>query len=160
QGRTSEAESKMTALVATTSEERAVLANSRIENLLFLGRIKEAFRIAVETSTDVSDPQLKAELAARHSAAVLFRQGPRAARGRSARRVDGPGGPGVVSAALIAAFSRAKVGRIDEALTAAERGAAAHGPLCGGYDWHPCFSVWVRCETLTRAGRLREAASL
>jgi len=160
QGRTAEAETKMRALETTDPEEQAKLANSRIDNLLFLGRIEEAHTLAVKTSAAVRDPILKAELAARHSATVLFREGPQAAAELSAQQITGSRGPTLVYASLIAAFSLAKVGRIDDALTAAERGASAHAQTFGPNDWHPCFSIWVRCETLARAGRLREAATL
>jgi DNA-binding CsgD family transcriptional regulator len=65
-----------------------------------------------------------------------------------------------VWASIITAYSTARMGRLDEARTIAERGFEAHQALAEPFEWHPWTHTFFRAEALAHGGRFGEAGEL
>ena len=163
QGRPREAEAELAILrdLAADDAERTRLAVARLDCLwLYLGDMDAAQRVAEEAEAAISDAGLRDEVTARRVAALLGTQGPRAAMELAARLLPRAEGRLMAWLGVAASFSLSRLGRIQEAIDAADRGYAASGALAEPTEWYPAFSIYGRCEALVHSGRFREADQL
>jgi DNA-binding CsgD family transcriptional regulator len=162
-GRGADAEQRYANLSAAAARDhqRAQVATARLNNLAFsLGDWEGGLRLAAETEATVRDPVLRREVAARSAGLGLAVQGPRAAAQAAEPLLVDAEGTALVWACLVATFSLGRLGRIEDAMRAADRGQQAQLRLNEAMDWYPWFHVFSRCEALAAAGRFVEAEKL
>jgi DNA-binding CsgD family transcriptional regulator len=162
-GYPNEAEAELASLVSLTSDEGELtrLAVARLDRLwLYMGAWKRAERLATEVEESLSDPDLRDEVRSHRAGIVLGSRGPRAAIEVAAPLLAGADGQRLAMLGVVASFSLGRLGRIREALDAADRGYAAGLALSEPTEWYPWFNLYVRCDALAQAGRFAEAAAL
>jgi DNA-binding CsgD family transcriptional regulator len=161
QGDSEEAERQLAQLadLATSDAQRAIAAIARADNLLFsFGRGAEALAVIEGVEPALTDPEWRAQLAARRSAALLATDGP-AKAARAAREVIDSGYAGAqVWASMFAAYIWSRMGQIEASLASAGRGRSQHHT--SELDWYPWFFSFVICGAFARAGRLAESQAL
>lgn len=163
QGRSAEAGAELAALAtkATDDEQRGRVAVTRLENrLIYAGTIDEGLTIVEGAEAELGSTPWRDEIAARSVALVLAREGPRRAALVAEPLLQRTTGSALVWAALTGSYSMARMGRIDSALAAAERGHDAHGTLTTPMDWYPWMHLFNRGDALAYAGRFHEAEEL
>jgi DNA-binding CsgD family transcriptional regulator len=162
QGRPAEAEAELAKLGELDSDaERARLAVARLDMLwLYLGRMDEAQRVAAAAEASISDPALRAEVRGRLAAVLLGSRGPRAAIEVAEPLLAQASGRGLTCVGIIAAFCYGRLGRLQDALDAADRSHVAAASLSEPDDWYPWFGLFGRCEALAMAGEFRAAEQL
>ena len=97
---------------------------------------------------------------AKRAAIIDGQYGPRAGASVALPLLERKEGRAFVWASIITAYSTARMGRLDEARTIAERGYEAHQALAEPFEWHPWTHTFFRAEALTHEGRLAEAHHL
>lgn len=163
QGRAHDAEQMLEGLAPATDDQLGRVAISRIDNSAFhLGDVDRAVRIATEAEARLADPEWRHKIAGRRSALLLATTGPGAAAATAVPLLETAEGPALVWACQVAAYSLGRLGRLDQALAASERGHRAHQHLSEPaqwypFDWHPWVQLFNSCEIHAFAGRLAEA---
>jgi DNA-binding CsgD family transcriptional regulator len=160
QGRGSQAEAELADLTGrvTNDAERSLVAIARLDNSAFyLGRISEGIRIAEEAEATIVDPAWRDEVTARRAAFLIATDGLRVAAEAAEPLLRRGKGAGLVFACQVAAYSLGRLGRLDGAIEAANRGYTAHRTLPEPLDWYPSVHVFLRSEALAHAGRFQEA---
>lgn len=163
QGRSHEAEAELALLAdrAPDEEQRAAVAITRIENLAFYrGRPDEAIRIAREVEASFSDPASRDQIQARVAGLIFATEGPRKGAAVATPLLERATGRALVWAAQVAAFALGRLGRLDQALEAAETGYRAHLMVDQPLDWYPFTHLFYRCQILSWSGRFAEADAL
>jgi DNA-binding CsgD family transcriptional regulator len=163
QGRGADAETRLAALAARASDDaqRALVAITRLDNhVYYLGHIVEALTIADEVEATIADPIWRNEITAKRSGLLLATNGPRAAAEAAQPLLGQAGGRSLVWACINASYSLGRLGRIDEALAAADRGYTANRELKQPIEWYPWYHLFHRGEALAHAGRMAEAEAL
>jgi DNA-binding CsgD family transcriptional regulator len=163
QGRAEEAHLRLVALAerAQTDADRGRVAVSNLDYLaLYMGRMEEGLRMAVEAEAAIADPVWRAEIMARRAVTLLALKGPRSAADLAELPLREATGRGLVWACMIGSFSSGRIGRIQAALETADRGYGAHVALSQPLDWYPWIHLYTRCEALVHAGRFHDAEVL
>jgi DNA-binding CsgD family transcriptional regulator len=161
QGRTGEAERELAVLAdqATNDAQRARVAIPRFYNSgLRLGQGDLSILDAAHAA--ISDPIWRDNLAARRLDVLFNAAGPRATVEAAAPLLERARGGARAYICLPAAYSLARLGRIDAALDLAEQGYATHLATTRPLGWHPWWHLVVRCEVLIHAGRFADAETL
>ena len=161
-GRAEEAERILAGLAAHVDgdEQRGLLAASRMYNLAAWGPLDEALRVADEADSTISDPASRDEVAASRALVLGL-----AGRTTEALAVVVPvlsraDGRALASAGFSGSVALGLVGRLDEAIIAADRGVETYRQLVGpglGIDAFMCSAM--RMAALVYGGRIEEAAT-
>jgi DNA-binding CsgD family transcriptional regulator len=162
QGRTAEAESILSELAdqAMNDDQRVRVAISRLDNLLYSVRAEHGLRVAERAEATVTDGARRDEIAARRAWILAAADGPRAAIELAETIVGRSSGRAMTWACLVAGYCLTRLGRLDDALAVSARGYDTHCRLDSPLEWYPWWHLFVRCESLTYAGRLEEAGDL
>ena len=163
QGRGEDAEAQFANLAyqASNEDERGAVALSRIDNMAFyLGRPSEGVRIAHEAEAATTDQGWHDQLQARRSALVFALEGPKAGAAVAVPVVSTGNARALVWAAQVAAFTLGRMGQIEDGLSAAERGYAAHQKVEEPLDWYPWTHLFFRGQLLAFGGRIQEGREL
>jgi DNA-binding CsgD family transcriptional regulator len=162
QGRTEASEDELTVLAADAEDDtqRGLVALARIDNLVtWTGRDRHG--ILAQAEDTITDLRWRAALEARRHGLLLYSRGPRAAAQATGPFLERSTEPGAIAfACVIAAYSLGRLGQIDAAIDAAQRGLAAQvsrSALVGDGGW---WHVAMHCLALNYAGRLDEANTL
>jgi DNA-binding CsgD family transcriptional regulator len=162
QGRPAEALEPLRVLaeLARTDTERVELAIVHIDTLwVFLGRPQDGLRVAAAAEASISDPALRAEVAARRTGLSLIAEGPGPAAVSALAQIEGADPRAASWLHLVASYGLGRLGRIAQSLEVADQGFAAAESLGPG-DWYPWFFTFTRCENLAHAGRYAQARQL
>jgi ATP/maltotriose-dependent transcriptional regulator MalT len=149
----------MTAL-AGDDAQRARLALEHIDVLVNLGRPDDALRRAEKAEQAITDPSLREEVAGRRPLLLYVTDGPAVAAAVVDSLIERASGRSLAWLGLVGGYVYARVGRIADALDAAQRAYAAGLSLSTPYGWYPWFALYVRCEALAQSGRYDEAWTL
>lgn len=163
QGRTEEAEEQFALLAPQAGDDaqRAAVAISRIDNLMFvLGRGSAALQLAEDAAGTIDEVGWRDQVAARRAGVLMATRGPRAAADAAAPLVERATGRALVWASMVASYELGRLGRVKPALEAASRGYQAQIALGEPLEWYPWYFLWVRCEVLARAGDFAAAEEL
>lgn len=163
QGRPVDADRQFARLrsAVATDRERADLALAHIDCLWFYrGRMDAGLVVAEQAERDIADPDIRREVSARRAGLLLGSQGPGAAAAAASPLLERAQGRSLIWLGLVASYGLGRLGRVNEALDAADRGFAAGEGLIEPGDWYPWFNLYARCEALAHAGRLHEARAL
>jgi len=163
QGRPDEARQRLSRLAAqaTDDAQRGIVGISQLDTVaIYLGRTDEGLRLAQEMETAISDPVWRDEITARRAVLSLGLRGPRAAAELAEPVVERANGRALVLACAVGSWSFGRLGRIEAALTTADRGYDHHRTLSVPTDWYPWIHLFERCEGLACAGRFLEAEEL
>jgi DNA-binding CsgD family transcriptional regulator len=161
QDRAAQAERELAGLeaAAVSDMQRARAAIARYENwAIGFGDVERALQVLENAERTLSDPVWRDEVWARRVAAVLVTQGPSAAVEAFESRSTMTGREPPTWAYAPAAIALCRLGRLDAALDASDRGPVDDpGPtmLLELYPW-----LRQRCTALTLAGRSVEAEEL
>jgi DNA-binding CsgD family transcriptional regulator len=161
QGRSAEAEQELAALAhqATDDDQRGAVALARIHNsVTWTGH--DAFRIIDEAEATITETGWRDRLAAERLVLLNLTRGPETTAEAAAPLLDRAEGAALAVACIPAATSLARLGRIDDALDASERGYAAQMATPTPLAWYPWWHAVARCHALRYAGRFEEAESL
>jgi tetratricopeptide (TPR) repeat protein len=161
-GRAEEAETVLSGMVPTAAddEQRALLAASRMYNLAAWGPLDEALEVADEADRSIGHPEARDEVAASRALVLDLAGRTREAVEIVVPLLDRAEGRALASAGFSGSVALGVVGRLEEAITAAERGVDAYRRLAGrglGIDAFMCTSM--RMTALGFAGRLEEATT-
>ncbi|HVW33059.1 MAG TPA: LuxR family transcriptional regulator, partial [Acidimicrobiia bacterium] len=162
-GRAAEAEAELRQLAAEAhdDEQRAAVAITRMDNsAIFLGDIRQALDVGREAAAQVSAGSWRDALMARRGTLLLGIEGPRAAAEATEPLLERAQGEAFVWAALVAAYSLGRLGRLDEAVQVALQGRATHRTLTEPLNRPPWTHTYFQCEALALAGRFREAETI
>ena len=161
QGRRDDADRELAALGerATGDAQRARVAIARFDTSS-LRSARDAAHLLRPALDATTDPAWRARLTARRLAAVLDADGPRAAVDAAAPLLDEGDAEARAFACLVAAAARVRQGRLDEAVSLAERGRAVRDEVDGALAWPSWWYTVTECAALGHAGRLREADEL
>ena len=145
---------------ALDDTQRALLATSRVDNLIAAGQLPEAALVAEEAEAVIEDEVCRDEITAKRAFGLVM-------SGRTAEALDiivpllqRAEGRTLASAGFTGAIALSLSGRLAEAVTAADRSIATLRVLSGpplGIDAFMPLSL--RIFALTCAGRLEEAAA-
>lgn len=162
QGRTARAESMLDQLAedAMDDAQRARVAMSRLDGLLYSVRPAAGLRLAEQAEASIRDGALRDEITARRLWILAAAEGPRAGIDLAEALVARSSGRTLAWACLGAEYCLTRLGRLDDALDVSVRGYEAHLGLSEPLEWYPWWHLFVRCEALTYAGRLEEAERL
>ncbi|MEV5302653.1 LuxR C-terminal-related transcriptional regulator [Amycolatopsis methanolica] len=163
QGRSAEAAPRLAALAeqAGDAEQRARVALTRLDNrVIYAGTISEGLRNAEEEETALRGTPWQDDITARRAALLLATEGPGAAATVAEPLLRKASGHALVWACMPGSYSLTRLGRIDAALEAADRGRAAQLALTDPMDWYPWMHLFYRGEALAQAGRFGEAETL
>jgi DNA-binding CsgD family transcriptional regulator len=151
---------RLLAELARDDAERVELAIVHIDTLwVHLGRPLDGLRVAAAAEASITDPALRAQVAARRTGLELIADGPGPAALSALEHVKNADPRAASWLYLVAAYGLGRLGRIHEALDVADRGYAAVCSVDPG-DWYPWYFNYTRCENLAHAGRFAEAAAL
>ena len=130
-----------------------------------LGDIERGLRIATDAERLLTEPRWLHRFAVRRASLLLATGGPRAAAEAAEPLLTQAEGPTLVWACQTAAYNLCRLGRLDAALAANERGQATQRDLREALDWYPlAWHPWVQlfntCEIHVFAGRLVEAEAI
>lgn len=160
-GEAAAAERHLAEVNAPDDSARARVAIARLDNMVFsLGQPQRGLRIAKQAELTVTDPRRRDEIAAHRTGVVISTQGPAAGAAAAAPIVARSTGRALVWSSMPAVVGLSRLGRIDEALAAVEKGSAAHQRLLEPIDWYPWFHHFLRCVALDAAGRFTEATTI
>jgi DNA-binding CsgD family transcriptional regulator len=162
QNRGGEAEGELAALaaVAVDDTERGLVAISRVDNALFLGRIDDALQMAEVAKSTIADPPWRDEIEAKRAGVVLVTEGPATAAAVVEPLLRRAGGRALAWACAVGAYSYGRLGRLQAALDATATGHAAHLALTRPLEWDPSLHLFQRCEALASVGRFAESEAL
>jgi DNA-binding CsgD family transcriptional regulator len=163
QGDADQADLELTGLerLAADDAQRTRLAVARIDGLwLGLGRMTEARHVAEDAEQRIGDQNLRDEVSGRRAAILLGTEGPQVAAEVADEILGRARGQSLAWIGVVGSFSFARLGRIQDALEAADRAHHAGMNLSTPYSWYPWFGVYARCEALAQAGAFKEAARL
>jgi DNA-binding CsgD family transcriptional regulator len=162
QNRGGEAEAELSALAAEAADDtqRGLVAISRLDNALLLGRMVDGLQMGEMAKATIADSAWRNEIEAKRAGLVLATQGPAAAAAVAEPLLGRAGGRALVWACAVGAYSYARLGRVQTALDATVTGHAAHLALTQPLGWDPGLHLFVRCEALAHAGRLAESETL
>jgi DNA-binding CsgD family transcriptional regulator len=158
-----QAERELRAMTALAGDDaqRARLALGHMDVLWrSLGRSDEALRRAEEAEQAITDPNLREEVAGRRPGLLLITDGPARAAAVVDSLIERASARSLAWIGLTGAFAYARVGRIADALDAAQRAYAAGLSLSTPYGRYPWFALYARCEALAQSGRYDEAWTL
>jgi DNA-binding NarL/FixJ family response regulator len=161
QGDSEEAERQLARLadLAASDAERAIAAIARSDNLVFsFGRGAEALAVIEGVEPLITDPEWRAQLAARRSAALLATDGPAVAARAAQEVIDSGYASAQAWASMFAAYLWSRMGQIDASLASADRGRSQHHT--SELDWYPWFFSFVTCGAFARSGRLVDSQAL
>lgn len=147
---------------AASDRQRTAIAMARIGVLDWnLKRPDEALRVAKEAEATISDQGLRDQIRGER-ARILGRSGRNAeAVALATPLLDRVTGAALVSACFAAGTSMSVTGQASGAISASERGLAAHLELSGSpLPFGPYLHLTIRCKALISAGRLVEARRL
>jgi DNA-binding CsgD family transcriptional regulator len=146
---------------ARTDEEKAQVALARLDTLIYyLGEFEEGRAIAEDAEDSIADPDWRNEIAARRAGVLLLEQGPAAAAEAACALLERARGPGLVWACMVACHSLGRLGKLDAAIAASDKGYATQQSLAKPMVWYPAVQRFFRCDALTCAGHLLEAEEL
>ena len=162
QNRGDEAEAELATLAAGALDEaqRGLVAISRVDNAMLLGRMDDGLQLAETAKAAVADPAWRDEIEAKGATLVFATQGPAAAAAVVEPLLQRAGGRALVWACVIGAYGAARMGRLESALDITATGHAAHLALTRPLEWEPSLHLFIRCEALAHAGRLAESQAL
>ncbi|MGY0541490.1 LuxR C-terminal-related transcriptional regulator [Nocardioides sp. YJ-D4] len=163
QGRSEEGARRLAALAegAVGWREQGQVTLSRLDNrVIYAGTIDEGLRIAEEGLAALGETPMADEIAARHLALVLAKDGPGAAVEVSRPILERASGRALVWACMPAAYSLGRAGFIDEALAASRHGWKTQSALSEPMDWYPWMHRFYEAEALVHSGRLLQAEEL
>ena len=160
QGRGSEADRDLGALSVTADddEQRGRVALARLECAIFLGFIQPGLTIAEQAERSISDPAWRDQVTARRAGLLLAAAGPRAAVEVAVPLLERSRGQALVWACLIASVALGRLGRLDDAVAAADLGHATQLTITTPLEYYPWLHIYFRGDALIYAGRLDEAA--
>jgi DNA-binding CsgD family transcriptional regulator len=161
QGRTEQAQREFAALAGQASgdTQRARVAVTRFDNAFYrVGRPE--LGILEEAEAAITDPFWRDELLTRRLLVTVQSEGPRAGVQAAAvllrRTTSGTPSFGYV----VAAHSLARLGRIEDAIRLAERGANSDLAATTSGPWYRCSVLGAKVLPLVYAGRLDDAERL
>jgi DNA-binding CsgD family transcriptional regulator len=162
QNRGDEAEAELAALAAAAEDdtEQGLIAISRIDNAMLLGRMDEGLQIAESANATIANPAWRDEIDAKRAGLVVAVHGPAAAAAAVEPLLPRAAGRALVWACAVGAYAYGRLGRLQEALDATTTGYDAHLALTQPIEWEPSLHLFMRCEALAHAGRLLESEAL
>jgi ATP/maltotriose-dependent transcriptional regulator MalT len=147
--------------LACDDAQRARLALEHMDVLwLSLGRPEEARQRAEQAEQAITDPALRDEVTGRRAGVLMETEGPAAAAEVVDALIGRATGRSLAWIGVVGAFAYGRVGRITDALAAAERAYAAGLDLSTPFGWYPWFALYVRCEALAQSGHYEDAWEL
>lgn len=154
QGRADDAERDLARLsdVATTDDQRTRIALARLECAMFSGRIEHGVELAEAAEAATSEPALRDQITARRAGLILAATGPEAAVRVAAPLLAEAQGPALVWACLIASAGYGRLGQVDSAIDAADRGHTAQSALTAPLDNYPWLHTFFRGEAQLYSG--------
>jgi DNA-binding CsgD family transcriptional regulator len=157
QGRGDEAEAALAevAILAEDDDQRTRVALARLACAIFLGHAPSALAIAQAAEAEITSVDLRNEITARRSGVLFATSGPRAAVQVAAPLLERSRGNGLAYAALVACLGYGRLGRLEDALKAADLGAAAAGPSPAALDSYPWLQTFFRGDALLYGGEFK-----
>lgn len=162
QGRNEAAEEVLAPLATSADgdEQRARVAITRLDNATFRGDAAAGLQIAEQSEEAIGDGNWRAAVAARRAGLLFAVEGPQAAAAVAAPLLENLSGPTVRYASLVACLSFGRLGRLGDALAAADVGAGAEANEDKATETYPWLSTFFRCDALLYAGDFRQAETL
>lgn len=159
QGRNDEAEAVLAPLAATanTDERQARVAFARLDNAIFRGDATLGLEIAVQSEAAIGDERWRGAVAARRAGLLFAVSGPQAAAEVAQPLLGTLTGPNVVYASSTTCLSLGRLGRLMDALDAADVGASAQASTTEETDMYPWLATFFRCDALLYAGNFKDA---
>ena len=160
QGRGAEGEAELARLSeeAVTDDDHARVSIARMDQEGFYGgRIDDAFRIAEQAESRISDASWLDEITARRAGLLMAAHGPRIFAEKVSPLLDRLTGRALAWACHLTSYSLSRLGRLREALEVADQGLNARVDTNGRSDWYPCYHVFDRCEALAQLGDVHTA---
>jgi DNA-binding CsgD family transcriptional regulator len=159
QGRGEQAEAMLRplALQADDDPQRARVALARVDAAIFAGRADLGLDIADEAERALSAAVWRDEITARRSGLLFAVAGPDAAAEVAAPLLARSHGRALVYSALVACLALGRIGRVDAAIAAADRGLQEQLLLPSTLENYPWLHVFFRGDALIYAGRLDAA---
>lgn len=141
--------------------ERGQVAVARLDNLAtYLGRLPEALAVAEEAEAAIGAARWRDEITARRAGILICLDGPeRAVAAAEPVYLRGRGRAHSFACAIMS-HACGRLGRLDDALAAAERGERAHLAVSGLFERAPWIHAWWRGDALAYGGRILEAERL
>jgi DNA-binding CsgD family transcriptional regulator len=160
QGRVEEAGAELARLAdrARGDEEVGTVALSLLEIGVWSGT--DVRHVADDALAVVRDDDLRDGLVAARAHVTLSCLGPRAAVEAVAPLLRRAGGRALSRACVVAGYGLGRLGRIGEAIAAAERGRAEQLATAEPMPWYPAYHDVTRCLALHHAGRFAEAEEI
>lgn len=160
QGRGHEADEELARLATTArdDEQRGRVALARLECAIFLGQVQPGLEIAERAERAIIDPTWRNQVTARRAGLLLAATGPRAAVEVAAPLLQRSDGHALVWACLVASLGLGRLGRLDDAVAAADLGHATQLTITTPLEYYPWLHTYFRGDALIYAGRLAEAA--
>jgi DNA-binding NarL/FixJ family response regulator len=159
QGRGEESEARLVSLAgeAVDDGQRGRHALARLECAIFLGHIQSGLTIAERAEGAIADTSWRNQVTARRAGLLLAAAGPRDAVEVAAPLLRQAGGQSLVWACLVACLGLGRLGRLEEAIAAADLGLRTQLGLTSPVDYYPWLHVYFRGDALIYAGRFEEA---
>lgn len=162
-GRLAEADTALERLLDSAEDDarRVQVCAAWVDGHLFaLGRTEAALRVARLAEPRLSDPDRRAQLAAKAEVLSTLGRGPGAAVAATSALLHRSTGAELAWAAIPAAHVQTRRGRSRDALRATDRGYAAHRMSGEPLDWHPGVHLFLRAEALASAVGFDQAHDL
>jgi tetratricopeptide (TPR) repeat protein len=163
QGRGEEAEDRFAALTeaGADDQQRGPVAIARLDNLAtYLGRLNDALRVAEEAETRIADQDWRDEIAARRAGILICLDGPSRALDAAEPVYRRGRGRAHIFACAITSHACGRLGRLQEALDAADHGARTELGVTGLFERASWIHAWWRGDALAYLGRVVEAEQL
>jgi DNA-binding CsgD family transcriptional regulator len=160
QGRGLEAEQALAPLAVSARDDvqRGRVALARLECAIFLGHIDDGLRIAEDAEERIADEGWRDQVTARRAGLLLAARGPQATADVAVPLMRRSEGRALVWACLAASIALGRLGRLAEAVAAADTGYAAQLALPASLEYYPWLHVYFRGDALIYGGAF-DAAS-
>ncbi len=160
QGRGDEAEQELASLARVAAQgddaQRAQVAIARFDNTV-AWRGRDGERVLKEAAATIDDPAWRDRLEARRIGVLINTRGPRAGAEAASPLIAHASGEALVVACVLGAYALAKLGRLDAAMSAADRGREARHAMPTALAWYPWWHAVARVMALQYAGKLTDA---
>lgn len=161
QGLGTDAETQLAALadVASDDSQRTRVALAQLESAMFLGKISDGIEIATRAEAATTAPELRSQITARRAGLLLAATGPEAAVRVAAPLLQTSQGPALVWACMVASVALGRLGRLREAIEAAEFGQRTQLSINIPMDNYPWLHDYFRGDALLYSGDFATALS-
>jgi len=163
QGKVDQAEVELSELMgcATDDSQRGQIAVRRLQLRVFCsGLVGDELRLADEALAMITDPDWRDEVTAIRAGVLMAVRGPRDAAESVQPLLERAQGRTLAWASLWASNSLGRLGRIEDAIAAAELGHAANVALSDQFPWSHWYHLFEKADAMVNAGRFRDAEAL